>query len=418
MGKAKHIQEPARTLPVVGEYDVLVAGGGMAGVAAALAAARRGAQVCLLERTFALGGLATLGNVVIWLPLCDGKGRQVIGGLGEELLRLSVADLQADAPKARFASVPECWSPGGDPEARGQHRFQAEFNPAAYLLALEAAVVDAGVRLLYDTRVCSVQREGARLSHVIVENKGGRAALACQTVVDATGDGDICFAAGEATESLASNVLAGWFYTLAAGTLQLHPLSQRYSPAAEREDAEGPFFRGDDPQEVTEHVLQTRALVRRRLVELRAAAEGVDVQPVMPATLACFRMTRRLVGAFSLGAAHAHTWFEDAIGLTGDWRRPGPVYAIPLRCLQAVKTANLLAAGRCISADTSAWDALRAIPPCVVTGQAAGTAAALAVEETGGDTQRLDGAVLAKALQQQGVLLDPELVAPLPEEPT
>ena len=86
------VVEPERRVPVTGVYDVVVAGGGIAGVAAAVAAARAGASVCLLDKESALGGLATLGNVITWLPICDGRGRQVIGGLGEELLRLSVID--------------------------------------------------------------------------------------------------------------------------------------------------------------------------------------------------------------------------------------------------------------------------------------------------------------------------------------
>ncbi len=69
------VEEPARILPVAAAYDVVVAGGGIAGVAAAVAAARCGVSVCLLDKACALGGLATLGNVIVWLPLCDGRGR-------------------------------------------------------------------------------------------------------------------------------------------------------------------------------------------------------------------------------------------------------------------------------------------------------------------------------------------------------
>ena len=90
---AEYIQEPERTLPVrYADYDVIVAGGGIAGIAAALAAARAGKRVLLLERMFALGGLATLGLVTIYLPLCDGKGHQLSFGLAEELLKLSIRE--------------------------------------------------------------------------------------------------------------------------------------------------------------------------------------------------------------------------------------------------------------------------------------------------------------------------------------
>ena len=82
-------------------------------------------------------------------------------------------------------------------------------------------------------------------------------------------------------------------------------------------------------------------------------------------------------------------WFDDTVGLTGDWRKSGPVYAIPFRCIRGVENHNLLAAGRCMSVDNTVWDVMRVIPPCVVTGEAAGTAAALAAIHTDGDVHAL-----------------------------
>ena len=383
----------------------------MAGVAAAMAAARQSADVCLLERHGALGGLATMGNVTIWLPLCDGMGNQVVGGLGEELLRLSVASLRADHPAARFKRVPDCWRPGGDPKQRAKRRFRAEFNPAEYMLSLEAAVVDAGVSVRYDTRFCGVVRDGARVTHAVIENKDGRSAVAGRMFIDATGDADVSHAAGEKTASADSNVPAGWFYTLVDGEPALHQFSHPYSTQADTENATGPFFRGDVAEHVTGQILETRAGIRERLKGLRAEHPGRDVHLLMPAMTACFRMTRRLVGRTTLGAADVHRWFDDTIGLTGDWRKPGPVFAIPFGSLRAVGTANLLAVGRCMSVDNSAWDALRAIPPCTVTGQAAGTAAAMACEDGRADTDAISCRDLRRRLEDQGALLSRDLVA-------
>lgn len=132
-----YITEPARKIPVRGDYDVVVCGGGIAGVAAAVAAARSGASVCLLEKECALGGLATLGLVVVYLPLCDGMGHLVSTGLAEELLLLSARDGSAE--------VPACWQPGGGREERKTTRYLLEFNPASYILELERFVVDSGV---------------------------------------------------------------------------------------------------------------------------------------------------------------------------------------------------------------------------------------------------------------------------------
>jgi hypothetical protein len=404
------IFESARRIPVSLFCDVLVAGGGIAGVAAALAAARLGVSVCLVEKTCALGGLATLGNVTVWLPLCDGQGRQVSAGLAEELLKLSVVDLRCDHPAPGFQGIPDCWQAGGNLDQRKDTRYLVRFNPSTYLLRLEQLVVENGITILYDTRVCALQRQGEAITHLIVENKSGRSAIGCKMVIDASGDADVCFLAGEQTESLDSNVLCGWFYHLADGDLHLHAMTQAFSSYAAREGAVGPFFRGDLAEDVTAQVLGSRALMREKIAAIRLRDPQADAQLILPPTIPTFRMTRRLVAEHSLGEHDAHQWFEDTVGLTGDWRKPGPVYAFPLRSLCGVANRNLLAAGRCMSADTTAWDVTRAIPGCAVTGEAAGTAAALAVRLGEDSVRCVPVPTLQQQLRRQGVLLDPELV--------
>lgn len=406
------LREPARDLPVTAHVDVAVVGGGIAGVAAAVAAARAGASVCLLEKENALGGLATLGNVTVWLPICDGLGRQVMGGIAEELLRLSVRDLGRSDRAAGFAGVPSCWEPGGNIEDRAKARFIALFNPASYLLALEAWLLKAGAGLLYDTRLCAVQRTGDRITHVIVENKSGRSVIACRAVIDASGDADVCWLAGEETESLDSNVAAAWFYFLKDGSLNLRKSSHAFSSTLKTEGLRCKGYRGDDAESVTRMILESRDLIRRELSLLATQNPGCDIQPFAPPTIPCFRATRRLVGSRSLGEKDMHVWRDDAVGLTGDWRRRGPVFAITLDMLQGVKNNNLLSTGRCMSADTSIWDCTRVIPTCAVTGEAAGLAAAMAVKDHGGDLSALRIPALQERLRAQGNLLAPELVAP------
>lgn len=407
------ITETARDIPIAGVFDVVVVGGGIAGVTAALAARRAGASVCLLERYCGLGGLATLGVVTHWLPLCDGRGRQVIPGLGEELLKLSVADLHRDYPRAAFRRVPPCWTdPNGTRETRIAHRYRADFNPSAYLLALEERVDQAGITIFYDTRFCQVRRESTRITHVIIENKDGRTALAASTVIDTTGDADVCLAAGEEVYTSDDNVLCGWFYILAGGKLLLQHLSNRYAIPGTRQ-AEPPLFAGD-AQGITQHLLQSRELIRARLAEYRDRHPDTDAQLIGPPLLPGFRMTRRLVAVYALGQEDMHRWIDDAIGLTGDWRKAGPIYAVPYRSLCAQRNRNLLTAGRTIGTDNELWDVVRAIPTCTVTGEAAGTAAAMAAADWNGDCAALPVSELQAELKAQGVLLDPELVAPAP----
>ena len=407
------LKEPARALQVKGAFEVVVVGGGIGGVAAAVAAARTGVSVCLLEKECSLGGLATVGNVTVWLPICDGRGRQIIGGIGEELLRLAVHDLRQPNKAAGFGGVPPCWEPGGDPAARRQTRFMSQFNPAAYILGLERWVLDAGVKLLYDTRLCAVKRARGRITHLIVENKSGRSALACRTAVDATGDADLCFLAGEETESLDSNVGAAWFYYLKDGAAHLHTSSRAFSSSLRRDELKSPGYRGDDAESVTAQILDSRALIRDECARLSAANPGTDIQPFALPSIPCFRATRRLVGARALGERDMHVWFDDAVCLTGDWRRRGPVFAITPEMLRGVANHNLLSVGRCMSADTTIWDCTRVIPTCAVTGEAAGAAAAMACRDCAGNVHRVPTASLQALLRERGNLIDPALVAPL-----
>ena len=407
----EYVEEPARRLEVAASYEVVVAGAGIAGVAAALAAARTGSRVALLERCFAPGGLATLGNVIVYLPLCDGRGRQVIGGIGEELLLRSVAEIRSDDTAAQFIREPACWREGGDPDARSGQRYKASFNPAAFTLALDEVLKSAGVEPWYDTRVCSVMRSGDRITHLVVENKDGRSAIACDVAVDATGDADVCTLAGESTETLSTNVLAGWHYAIDDGRIVLRKMSRRFSDSGLEEGSEGPFFTGVDARGLTRHAIESRSLVRERLAAFRAEHPDRDVQPFALPAIPNVRMTRRLRGEATLEGEDAHRWFEDAIGLTGDWRHPGPVWSIPYRTIRAVEHANLLVAGRCISSAGRAWDVTRAIPACAVTGEAAGMAAAMAARGRA-DARALDVGALQTRLRSRGAILDRRLAQP------
>ena len=242
--------------------------------------------------------LATAGNVTIYLPIDDGRGRVVLGGVARELFDLSVADIRHPAPVAGFRPPPPAWlDPDSTPEARAAGpRLETGFNPDGYVLALEELLLREGVRILYDTRVCAALRDGDRVTHLAVENKSGRTAVACGAVVDATGDADVCFLAGEPTVSIDANVAGGWFYTVQdGGKLWLHTSSHAFDKdAGKGNGAEGPFFRGDDGEQVTGQVLATRDLIRRGLANLRAEHPDEDFQPFKIPTIACFRMTRRL----------------------------------------------------------------------------------------------------------------------------
>lgn len=409
------VSEPSRTLPVDIRCDLAVVGGGIAGVAAALAAARLGVRVVLLEKQFGLGGLATLGHVVKYLPLCDGYGKQVMAGLAEELLHSSVAELKAPFPSPGFVPVAECWKPGGNPEERESRRFMTSFNPYAFQLDMERLLEEASVTLMYDTRVCQTLKRDEELSHLIVENKSGRLAIEAEVFVDASGDADLCFLAGCEVETYVHNVLACWYYEIKDERLRLATFSNPYDKEHRGGDkAIGPFFSGTDHRDVTGHVLASHRLLREKLRQKQEQSPESAIYPFALPSIPDFRVTRRLRNRFSLGECHRHQWFDDCVGITGDWRKRGPIYSLPLRALQADDCPNLFAAGRCMSSDHTVIDVTRAIGTCAVTGQACGTAAALIIKDRIEDRRRIPVEKLKQTLRSAGAFIHPDLVTPHP----
>ncbi len=404
----KFVTEPGRQLEVSRTAGVIVAGGGIAGIAAAIAAARGGADVVLLEREYCLGGMATLGLVTIYLPLDDGMGNQVIFGIGEELLRLSIEH-------GAEANYPKAWLEGGDLEERMKSRFITQFNPHLFALRVEKLLLDLGVTILYGTLASSVIKDGPRISGVVVENKSGRSVIACDSVVDCTGDADIAHLAGAPTALHESgNGLASWYYYYTGGKVKLKMFGLADMPSSETipkdEKHDDPYnnvkvasltstrFSGVDGEELSSAVIEAHGKMYEDILKFKA--DEPDYVPVTISTIPLVRMSRRIVGAYTQDDTENRVFFEDSIGLTGDWRKAGPCYEIPYRTLYTTQVPNLIAAGRCISVTDPMWDITRVIPPCAVTGEAAGTAAAMT-----GDFPALDTAALQKKLEANNVLL-------------
>lgn len=399
------VRLPQKRVALRGASDVVVAGGGIAGVAAALSASRAGASVILVEKTISFGGLATLGNVIMYLPICDGKGHQVIGGIGEELLHLA-ARSTGGARAGRRASaskIPGCWLKPCSEEERSHARYAVEFNAASLILALEQLLVDSGVVIRYDTRLIDVKTEDRRITEVIVGDKSGLGAYRAGMFVDATGDADLAFFSGEEIVSVGANVPCGWFYHTADGVLEIDRLTTRYETDPDVVPEDGIGFACTDAESVTEHVLASRRLIRSRIERLEDQGATASIVPVALPQVATFRMTRRLRGKAEPSTADALEGNELTIGMTGDWRRPGPVYHLPYGSLFG-RTENLLVAGRCISVHNDLWDATRAIPTCVLTGEASGVAAVCALESKRSvESTRVEA--IRKRLIEQGALL-------------
>lgn len=387
-------------------YDVVVAGAGVAGAAAALASARCGARTALVEKTILVGGLATTGLVNVYLPLCDGNGTQVTFGIAEEFLHLSVRYGPGD--------VPPGWG-GGDRNAP-QLRYAARFNPASFALALDEVLVGAGVELWLDTLVCAPVLDGDRVAGLEVENKSGRGLLRAKCVVDATGDADVAHRAG-AECAYGENWLSIWAAQASLEKARTAAAQGCGAPLldmvrlggddAGRGAPDDRRWSGTSGRDVTQFVLETRRMLLayyKALYARRGAEERKNTFPITLPAMAQFRTTRRIVGQATLCGGQHGRHVADSVGLVADWRKAGHVWEIPYGVLIPRKVRGLLAAGRCISSEGDAWQVTRVIPPAALTGQVAGLAAALAARaDTTPDT--LETGALQSELRRSGIPL-------------
>ena len=394
------ITELGRELPQLADCDVLVCGGGFGGISAALAAARQGKRVILLEKQYVLGGLGTSGLVTIYLPLCDGLGQQVSFGLAAELLRLSIS-------MGAEAEYPTYWLDIDDPSKRTEkdHRFRVRYNPWLFAILAEQQLIKEGVRILYGCYGVDVVKEQDRIQAVIVESISGRQAITATTVVDATGDACIAHMAGVPTKAHEQgNILAAWYYFLGEDGYNLNMLGFSDVPSEDRVGKEAPppllkrRFSGLDCAEVSELMQHSHASTLNDIRKRRQT--DPTVVPTAIATMPQLRMTRRIVGEYTLDESQMHTCFPDSIGMVSDWRKRGPVYEVPFSTLYSCTVKNLITAGRCTSVTDAMWDIMRVIPCCAVTGDAAGTAAALTDDFT-----KLDISQLQCILRRNGVVL-------------
>lgn len=357
-------------------HDVIVVGGGIAGVAAAVSAARDGASVLLMEKQVNLGGLATGGLISWYEPLCDSRGNQIVFGIAEELIRLSVKDC--------FDSLPLSWG-GTEKSAPRRERYSTRYSPTVFAIALDEYVTESGAEILFDTYGTYPVMEGNLCRGIITENIDGRSFYPAKVVIDATGNAAIMHRAGvpcregsnyltylihdlnfeRAATVLAENktwAVRNWFNTGA------NMFGEGQPEGVDR-------ISGLTAKEITEYMLIGKRRMLKRLRERDRYSYDVMSIPTMPQ----FRTIRQIVGDSDFKAINGNS-VPDSIGHTGDFRMAekyvANVYDMPLSALYNSDFPNLLAAGRIISApDHDDWEVSRVIPSCAMTGEAAGKAA-------------------------------------------
>ena len=404
MLKDGKVVRPAAEIPVFHQTDVVVVGGGPAGFSAALSAARTGASVALVERYGSLGGLFTNGMVLKIMCTSakgpDGKFRFVTRGVCEEFIRRA-QQLDALVPAiTKRRGENDYWEPDIDPEA------------AKYLM--DRMCEEAKVETFFHSWGVDVIQDGANVLGVVFESKQGTQAILAKQVVDCTGDGDMFFRAGaeyrQVTHAIGSVAQIGNVDRIPAGAKYPQgaagwPLkSNGPSPSVNWGIGPGHAQDGLKVRDLSSAEVSARKYWIEKLAAMRKEDSWRETYLVNVCSQIGVRATRLLESELVLDQPTIcrTNRFDDAIGLVG-CRAMYPDFQVPYRALLPKKVENLLAAGRCLGAPDS-LETFRLIAPCFVTGQAAGTAAALAAK-AGCTPRALDVKLLQKTLAEQGACL-------------
>jgi ribulose 1,5-bisphosphate synthetase/thiazole synthase len=364
--------QPQRELQVLHETDVLVVGGGPAGICAAIAAKRAGADVTLIERYGHFGGLWTGGLVLLVIGhIVEGR-KQVCQGIGEEMMR------RLDDMDGAIVNRGPGQNPTVDAEA------------VKYLMV--EMIEEAGVKVfLHCWGVDVIANENA-VHGAVFESKSGRQAILAKNVIDATGDGDLFAAAGAEYQRRSHNIgLVSRVGNLdrvdqqkASGMRRPRHLGSRTPvPGVNWVNMHGPEEDGLDIEILTRLEMNHRKFIWRNMQKVRSTPGYDKVYLMETAPQLGVRITRVLKGTNSVTLANlkARTRFPDSIGVGGSSGGDHQEWQIPYGALLPEKVDNLLAAGRCISAEMRMADLVRLIPNCFVTGHGAGVAAAVAVQD-------------------------------------
>jgi glycine/D-amino acid oxidase-like deaminating enzyme len=430
------VDEPGRQTPVVAETDVLVVGGGPAGQAAAVAAARAGAEVTLLERYGYLGGLASGGMVLVLDDMCTEREVSVGGQALEIIDRMRrigacVAPPMEDCFRNDL-EVRDRWVRWGFEELYARKRpkpivYAGSFDPEGWKQVSQEMVLEAGVHLRCHSWFSQALVEEGAVRGVIVETKAGRQAVLGRVVIDATGDGDVFGSAG--APAVQGSYILTLVHRLADVDTEAAIRFERKDPAAARQlDTEVkqllggswdmwwlltprpgvvwcncphiPGYDGLNPEHLTYIETEGRRRFMKVVEFVRTHYPGFERAYILDAAPQVgVRQTRLLEGEYVVTK-------DDILGRRSfpDVVARGRDYYTPYRSLVPKDIDGLLVAGRCYAATSEAQRISREIPPVMVMGEAAGTAAALSLE-AGVAPRRVDVTVLQKRLIAQGVNL-------------
>lgn len=432
------------------ETEILVIGGGPAGVSAAVTAARAGKKVLLVENMGALGGLGTIGRIPMFCQFSDGVNF-LSGGFGKEVHSLCLQN---------GAVSPD------DYETHDKKRESISINSEKLKKIYDKLTIDAGVQVSFFTKVIDVVREGEKITYVICSGRSSVFAIKANVYIDCSGDADVCYYAGAECKKgdEEGNMQAGtlcslwtdidWDTVKEEGFQELWPRNDCFIEQAYRD---GVFERwdkglpgmwrvgkttgggnighafmvdGTDEVSLTKAMLESRKLLEQYEVYYKKYLRGFeDMELADTGSILGIRESRRVMGDYVLTADDyfARAVFDDEIGrynyaidshppkcdpeyykefsrMFKQGYQDGESYGIPYRTLTPRGISNLLVAGRCISTDRNMQSSVRVMPGCFITGQAAGMAAAMSVDKQC-DVHCIDVKALQKALAELGAYL-------------
>lgn len=392
----------SKTVPVKKKYDVIVCGGGVAGVAAAVSAAKNGMSTLLLEKSNILGGLGTLGLINLFVPMCNGRGKQIIFGLAEKWLRKS-AELSWD-------TIPEEWR-DGEPKQPTNVRYIQRYSPAIFAYQLTEEIKASGADILFDCMAIDPLMDGNVCRGVFTESKGGTEFYECKMLIDTTGDCDVLRRGGIPTVSGEN------FFTFSTKMVTLQSCREAVEKGnikhiyrdmmggginlfGDGQPADKPRWSGLTAEEVTDYIVTNQLLILEKLKNTDRTTREIVTTPGMPQ----FRTTAHIKGDYSLKVADAYKHFDDSVCAINDFEHRDHLFEVPLRTLARRDYPNIITAGRSADGTGYGWDLLRVIPPAILTGQAAAEAACLAIR-TGKGVAEVDICALQRKLENENVMV-------------
>jgi hypothetical protein len=423
------------SLPIYRDVDVAVVGAGPAGIGAAIAAARNRAKVFVFDQWGSVGGMATMGLVGPFMTSFDSSGNnQIIRGIFEELVQRMKAMGGAIHPKD---IGPECSYSG---YYKIGHNHVGPFDHEPFKIAATEMLRESGAELLLHTRFVDVLMEKERIAGLVISNKAGISAVKAKVVIDCSGDGDVAVRSGAGFDlgrKDDGNIQAATMFFrvcnvdtekmdahMAEHKQEIKPFFGPYSWLIREKSAEwegihrgevclfqnptkGEFrmnvtrildVDGTKPEDLTRAEIEGTKQAVQAFTFLKKYARGFENALFMgTAATIGIRESRHIHGKYWLTgeevencrvpdtsiavfATNLDTHNKNDVQGTFITIQKGPFYGVPYGCLVPEKTDNLLVAGRPISAEAAAASSTRMMPCCIALGQAAGTAAAMAVQ--------------------------------------